>query len=78
MFFRSLWFDPFLFFGSSEVYLYIGITSLCLYIITEKIFFQDGKLDKVNKRDLCKRQISADGGCFCRKAVDSRGGNMIC
>ena len=41
-----------------EVYLYIGITSLCLYIITEKFIFQVGILYKVHKNILCKRLIS--------------------
>ena len=41
-----------------EVYLYIGITSLCLYIITEIFIFQVGTLAKVHKFILCKRQIS--------------------
>ena len=60
LFFRSLYFDPFLFFGSLEVYLYIGITSLCLYNITSFFIFQVVILAKVNKFRLCKRQISVN------------------
>ena len=44
-------------FLKSEVYLYIGITSLCLYNITGIEHFQDGMLDKVNKEYLCRIQI---------------------
>ena len=58
MFFRSLFFDPFLFSGSLEVYLYIGITSLCLYIITEIFIFQDGILYKLDSFSLWKIQKS--------------------
>ena len=65
LFFRSLYFDPFLFFGSLEVYLYIGITSLCLYNITSFFIFQVVILAKVNKFRLCKRQISAHSGSLC-------------
>ena len=39
-----------------EFYLYIGITSLCLYSITEKSKFQDGKLAKMTKMFLWKIQ----------------------
>ena len=47
-----------------EVYLYIGITSLCLYIITEKTKFQVAILAKIDKNDLCKRQKSVQGNGF--------------
>ena len=57
MFFRSLFFDPF-YFRILEVYLYIGITSLCLYIITEISLFQDVILYKSNKSSLYKIQKS--------------------
>ena len=61
MFFRSLCFDP-LFFRILEVYLYIGITSLCLYNIAKIMIFQDVILYKVNKRNLCRTQISVSDG----------------
>jgi hypothetical protein len=66
LFFRSLWFDPFLFW-ILEVYLYIGVTSLCLYIINKKSNNQDGKLYKTHKINLCKRQICAVGGGFAQE-----------
>ena len=37
-----------------EVYLYIGITSLCLYNNAEYLILQDGILYKLNKNYLCK------------------------
>ena len=40
-----------------RIYLYIGITSLCLYNTTKYFVLQDGKLDKINKRKLCNAQI---------------------
>ena len=45
--------------GALRIYLYIGITSLCLYNTTKYFTFQDGKLDKVNKIKLCNIQIKA-------------------
>ena len=57
MFFRSLFSIRFIF-RIFEVYLYIGITSLCLYIITVFFFFQVGILYKLHNFQLCKRQIS--------------------
>ena len=68
MFFRSLFFRSFLFLGSLEVYLYIGITSLCLYIITEIFVFQDGILYKLNSFSLCKIQKYVYGIHFLRKS----------
>ena len=45
------------FFRALRIYLYIGITSLCLYNTTKNLVLQDGKLDKINKRKLCNAQI---------------------
>ena len=42
-----------------RIYLYIGITSLCLYNTSKYFIFQDGKLDKTDKRKLCNIQIKA-------------------
>jgi len=53
-----------LFEGSSEFYLYIGITSLCLYNITSFLFFQDGMLSKLTNLFLLKTQICAHQGHF--------------
>ena len=47
------------FFRALRIYLYIGITSLCLYNTTKYFVFQDGKLDKLTKRKLCNVQIKA-------------------
>ena len=41
---------------SLRIYLYIGITSLCLYNTSKKRTFQDAILNKVNKLFLCKIQ----------------------
>ncbi len=68
LFFRSLRFDPFLFFGSSEVYLYIGITSLCLYNNSENLLFQDGISHKERQTFLYKRQKYAIYRYFIHEA----------
>ena len=41
-----------------RIYL-LGITSLCLYNTAKYFCFQDGKLDKIHKKSLCKTQICA-------------------
>lgn len=37
-----------------EVYLYIGITPLCLYITSAEQFFQDGKFHKILPAFSCR------------------------
>ena len=57
MFFRNLSFlIPILFWDHSEVYLYIGITSLCLYNNAGIPDFQDGKFHKKVLIQWCKTQ----------------------
>jgi len=48
---------PSLCFLDLKFYLYIGITSLCLYISTAVSLFQDGILYKVHKFISCNSQI---------------------
>ena len=38
------------------IYVYIGITSLCLYNITKIAYLQYGKLYKMTQKFLCKKQ----------------------
>ena len=49
---RLMWSTLRLFF---EVYLYIGITSLCLYNNAKYPILQDGILYKLDKNQLCKQ-----------------------